>query len=1105
MKREQAIKSIAITAFASLMIGSVSPASTHAAEANPKKSTWTAKTAPKENIVQIAPKAGASNDGKALPPTSDESLEGVDRIIVKYKPGHAAGAASILPAGKAKSSAKLAGIDASVIELTSADDVKTLLDKLNKDPNVLYAEPDRKLYKSNASADSLNQIKKIAEDATLPDDTYFDKQWGLHNTGQTPPFNLNNPFQEGYPGVPGLDIKAPEAWTVTKGNPDVVVAVMDSGIQIDHPDLTDSIWTNPKERAGNGTDDDNNHYADDVHGWNFVEDNNQIYSELDLNSEGTAVAGIIAGSVNNGTGLAGIAPNVKIMPLKYIGAEYGYLSDLIEAIEYAENNGAQIADISAQTFEYSQALKDAIDASSMLFVTGAGDYRVNIDGTPSYPAAFDSPNILSVTGIDNEGQIVNDANIGFGSVDVAAPGEAIAAAVPVSNTGLAAEIHDPANGSKAIFNGIAFENILDEEDADYDYRQDAFDTAMDYLEVSKSDPDHKILLVQDDLSNYTALPSTSKLAKYTDLLQDYAGVDIVQASPDGGDGPTLAKMQAYDAVIWFTGMADRYYVSNLTANDQKNLTDFLHGGGHLMLTGTNVLNGPTEYMGEEDSSIIDTPFVKDVLHLAFMDQYFYSNAIGVPGTIYDYKDYPLDEDKDSYNWIISRDPSIAKIDLLNVTKDFKGSSYGYMRGTSIAAAHAAGAAALVLSQETSLSALAVKQRVINSGTKISSLSGKVASGRMINAYQALTDDEIPGSPFTGDSISNGLDDSSDLNDVYAVELHAGENIGVSMTGDKNTDFDLYLYAPDATTVNLNEHILAYSENDKTSAESIDYKVTTSGTYYLNVFAHKGKGAYSLTLQRDNQIGDYEDSSSSLAFSGPWKQVSGSVYTGGSKKEIDAAGNVEFAFVGSYFSWIGSKNADQGIADVYVDGVKVASPSLYSAKSLNKQIVFEKMLPFGQHAIKIAWTGKHDPSAKKSAGTFINVDAFNVANLIQDNDPGLTLSGQWTTSYSVKHLGGRAIYSDKAGSYAKLKFVGTQAKLYALVGKDRGKANIYIDDKLVTPDAIDLYGKADQYRAVVFESNVLAAGAHTIKIVNLGEKNPSSAGTIVSLDALSVTP
>ncbi|MNI34309.1 hypothetical protein D3C73_882980 [compost metagenome] len=407
----------------------------------------------------------------------------------------------------------------------------------------------------------------------------------------------------------------------------------------------------------------------------------------------------------------------------------------------------------------------------------------------------------------------------------------------------------------------------------------------------------------------------------------------------------------------------------------------------------------------------------------------------------------------------------------------------------------------MLSQDPALSPLAVKQRLMSSGTRLSSLTGRIASGAMVNAYQALTDDDIPGTPYTGGSITNRLDAATDVNDVYSIELHAGENISVELTGDTGTDFDLYLYSPEASTVQANKDIVAFSENEGTSSESFDYTVSKSGTYYLDVYAFKGSGSYTLTVTTDNQSGRYEDTSSSLAFTGPWTQVSGSAYSGTTAKQINEQGQVEFAFVGSYIGWIGSKNDKQGIANVYIDGIKVASPSLFSKTALDNQLVYEKIVPYGQHTFSVEWTGKTDPNGKKTGTAFINVDAFTVDHLIQEDDATTTFSGAWKTNFSLKHYGGIAKYADSPDAYVQFKFEGTQVKLLAYTGPNRGLADIYIDDKLVS--TVDLYSPAPEFRTIVFESDVLPAGKHTLKVMPSGTKNAASGGTTISVDAISV--
>ncbi|MBH0208781.1 MAG: S8 family serine peptidase, partial [Nitrospira sp.] len=164
--------------------------------------------------------------------------------------------------------------------------------KYRNNPAVEYAEPNY-LYWTT----------------TIPSDAKFETQWGLHNTGQ--PVN-------GTAGTPDADIDAPEAWDISTGSSDVVIAVIDSGIAYDHPDLAPKIWTNPREIAENGVDDDGNGLVDDVHGWDFLMNDSDPMDPIDLNpggnpGHGTHVAGIIAGAGNNGTGVTGVMWAARLM------------------------------------------------------------------------------------------------------------------------------------------------------------------------------------------------------------------------------------------------------------------------------------------------------------------------------------------------------------------------------------------------------------------------------------------------------------------------------------------------------------------------------------------------------------------------------------------------------------------------------------------------------------------------------------------------------------------------------------------------------------------------------------------------------------------------
>ena len=145
--------------------------------------------------------------------------------------------------------------------------------------------------------------------------------WGLQNKGQ----EIN-----GKKGLQGIDINIIKAWEYTKGNADIIVGILDTGIQIDSVYLQDSIYINDNEIPNNGIDDDNNGYIDDINGWNFFNNNNMIYDSYLHDYHGTYISGIISSSKTDA--LIGIAPNVKILPLKFISGSKGEIQDAIDAI-----------------------------------------------------------------------------------------------------------------------------------------------------------------------------------------------------------------------------------------------------------------------------------------------------------------------------------------------------------------------------------------------------------------------------------------------------------------------------------------------------------------------------------------------------------------------------------------------------------------------------------------------------------------------------------------------------------------------------------------------------------------------------------------------------
>ncbi|SMQ86872.1 pre-peptidase C-terminal domain-containing protein [Bacillus sp. OV166] len=640
-----------------------------------------------------------------------------NEVIVKFKNNYSKNNLGALSTTLGLTNAKVLNKEGThVIKFSKNKKMAEVLQQLNASPNVEYAEPNY-VYKPTAVTDPL-----------------YSELWGLKNTGQE---------ILGQVGKKGIDINVEAAWAKTKGSSSVVIGVIDTGIDINHPDLKDNIWVNTSEIPNDGIDNDKNGYVDDVNGWNFYDKNNKLFIRGEEDFHGTHVAGTIAAKAND-IGVIGIAPNVKIMPLKFIGPWGGYEADAIAAIEYAKSKGVKILNNSWGGGENAQALKDAIKNSGALFIAAAGNDGMNADTSPMYPAAYDLPNILSVAALNNTGNLSFFSNFGAKSVDVAAPGEGILSTFP----------------------------ILDSD---------------------------------------------------------------------------------------------------------------------------------------------------------------YSNA------------------------------------------------YEYLDGTSMATPHATGVAALVKSVNSTYTPAQIKDAIMRTTTKLSSLTGKVATGGLVNAGKAINfeaDSDIPGIAWKGESISTTLDASKDKNDVYSIKLLKGEKLKAVLTGDAGTDFDLYLYNDTATTVNSSNGIAAHSETANTSNESFTFIAPKTGTYYLNAYAYSGAGKYTLSVTEGIGAGTYENTSPYFGYEGTWNKISDGSASASSYTSTNQTSSVKIVFNGTGVSYKAIKNDKQGIVKVTLDG-KSANYSLYAATPKYKQEILNKTgLPAGKHVLTIQWTGQADPVARKTS-TEVNVDSISV--------------------------------------------------------------------------------------------------------------------------------
>ena len=530
------------------------------------------------------------------------------------------------------------------VKLPQGVDVDEALELYIEDPDVEHAEPNYIVY----------------ADIAPPDDTHFNRLWGLHNTAQ----NVN-----GTNGTNDADIDALEAWDVTTGSSDVVVAVIDSGVDVNHPDLAANIWTNPGEIAGNGIDDDGNGKIDDVNGWDFYIDDND---PRDANGHGTHVAGTIAAVGDNAAGVSGVSWSAKIMVLRFLDAwGSGTSSNAIAAIEYATAMGADVINNSWGGGGFNTALKTAIEASDVVVVCAAGNNGRNNDSIPYYPSSYDSANLIAVAASDQNDTRASFSNYGAISVDVAAPGTNIYSAAPGRETVWEDDFEDNdisnwttggTNDTWGTTNELAFSStysLTDSPGANYQNNTASWAYSP-----------------RIDLSNHTAAKLEFKLIGISEVLWD---VLVVEASTNAVTWTQLSFKITGDTSFYseFWGLYPSWIsiTSDLEAYDDSNM-----------------------------------------LYIRFS---FSSDG----NTVYD--GYYIDDVKVSA-----------------ASASYSGDEYTFKHGTSMAAPHVAGLAALLKAHNPALSNLQIKAAIEDSVDYKAALNNLVATDGRINAAAALAAPQI---------------------------------------------------------------------------------------------------------------------------------------------------------------------------------------------------------------------------------------------------------------------------------------------------------------------------------------------------------------------------
>ena len=294
--------------------------------------------------------------------------------------------------------------------------VEEAVELFSEHPGIEYAEPNHRYYlEEPLPGDRPADLPAASKHSGAPDDLHY-LLWGLENRGQTR-------------GKPGADISVKEAWKLTHGDRKngPILAVIDTGVDVTHPDLVDNLWVNKGEIPGDGIDNDGNGVVDDVYGYNAFHHNNDL---SDLKVHGTHVAGTVGAVGNNGQGITGVAQEAQIMTVRIFG-ETGHTNQatVLRGLAYADRMGARLTTNSWGGI-HSKAMEEAFASSPALHFASAGNSARNNDLQPHYPSSYEIDNMVAVAATDHKDVLGSFSCYGAQSVDLAAPGQNIYSTMP---------------------------------------------------------------------------------------------------------------------------------------------------------------------------------------------------------------------------------------------------------------------------------------------------------------------------------------------------------------------------------------------------------------------------------------------------------------------------------------------------------------------------------------------------------------------------------------------------------------------------------------------------------------------------------------------------
>lgn len=570
------------------------------------------------------------------------------------------------------------------------------------------------------------ELDQQAEIATAPNDPYYSTQWALSNTGQTG-------------GTPGVDISAPGAWDVTTGSRDVVVAVVDTGVNLAHEDLAANAWVNTAEIPGNGIDDDLNGYVDDVNGWDFTNRDSTYFDVFDGDKHGTHVAGIIGAVGDNAIGVAGVNWNVSIMACKFITPSKGPVSSGAEAIVYAVDNGADVINHSWGTTGYSAVLEDALRYArerGVINVVAAGNTGGSVDVTPMWPAAIEATNVVTVAATDHNDALATFSSYGVNLVDVAAPGVNVTSTIPAFDAGY----FITRNAYKIAYFGFPLETA-----ADQPTRRSMLAWSLHELAGSTTAP----ILIVDDSHAVAAADPFDRITTYlTDLAAlGYSDIQVHNTEFDGVPG--IGDLNGR-AVIWFTGQTHSMPgpIGSLGDTERAVIGTYLDNGGRLLMS-SGAIAQDLDYVG------IARPWFREYFRSACVGVETWSASgegvaggpfaglrIEIPAGEYESNGYYASSDD-----LTPLDPSAVPL--------VRWSGYAPLSGTSMATPAVAGALALARAAHPDESAEELRARVESTLEPVPALATKVSTGGRLDLDGLLDDYAAPPQvlfPADGDTL-----------------------------------------------------------------------------------------------------------------------------------------------------------------------------------------------------------------------------------------------------------------------------------------------------------------------------------------------------------------